>query len=621
MVTGPAAETDAAAVWTGGEADPAAAERIRRELALHPAVARLLVRRGLVDPDDARRFLRPSLDELHDPSRLTDLERGAERLAGAVARGERIVVHGDYDVDGVSATVMVRRVLALLGGTVDHYIPERLADGYGLQPRTVERLHADGARVIVSVDCGIRSLEAAARARALGVDLVITDHHEPGAALPPAFAVINPRRADCSYPDKHLAGAGVAFKLVQALCRRSGRSEWLPAFAKLAAIGTLADAVPLRGENRVIARVGLDGLTAGPNTAGLQALLDASGLAGRRVESEDVAFRVAPRINAAGRMRSADLAARLLLATGRQQADTARRLAEQLDAENSRRRTEEAAIAAEAERAVAADPRAPDARLLVVWGEGWHRGVIGIVASKLVEAFARPAIVLSVEGDAAHGSGRSVPGFDLLAALEHCAELFTRFGGHRQAAGLELPAERLPELRRRLDAYARARIRPEDLVRKLDIDGTLALPEIGVPLVEGLRALEPFGSGNPRPVFRAARVEVVDGPRTMQERHLRMTVRQGPAKFRAVAWRAAGRAAFFDAHRDGLQLAFSIVENTYQGYTSTELTVADAAPPEPLAEPAGGPPAAPPAAGPALPEAAPLPGADSPAASPRERAG
>ena len=587
MVGGAAGDSRPATVWTLGEPDPANAERIRRELALHPAVARLLVQRGISEPDDARRFLHPSLADLHDPSLLADLERAVDRLLHALANRERIVVHGDYDVDGVSATVMLRRALALLGGDVDHYIPERLTDGYGLLPQTVERLHARGVRVLVSVDCGIRSSEAAARARSLGIDLIITDHHEPGSALPAALAVVNPRRADCPYPDKDLAGAGVAFKLVQALCRRSGRPEWLPAFAKLAAIGTLADAVPLRGENRVIARVGLDRLTAGPNAVGLQALLDASGLTGRRVESEDVAFRVAPRINAAGRMRSADLAARLLLATGRQQAAVARQLAEDLDTENGRRRAEEAVIAAAAQRAVGEDPQADDARLLVVWGEGWHRGVIGIVASKLVETFARPAIVLSVDGKTARGSGRSIPGFDLLAALEQCADLCSRFGGHRQAAGLELPADRLPELRRRLRAYARARIGPADLVHRLAIDDTLALTDIRPPLVEGLRALEPFGSGNPRPVFRAARVEVVDGPRTMKEQHLRMTVRQGGARFRAVAWRAADRVAFYEAHRAGLQLAFSVVENTYQGHTSTELTVADAAQPAARPQAAG----------------------------------
>ena len=407
-------------------------------------MARLLVQRGIAEPDDARRFLRPSLADLHDPSLLADLEPAVERLLLAVANRERIVVHGDYDVDGVSATVMLRRALGLLGGEVDHYIPERLTDGYGLLPETVERLHARGVRVVVSVDCGIRSCEAAERARALGVDLIITDHHEPGARLPAALAVVNPRRADCPYPDKDLAGAGVAFKLVQALCRRTGRSGWLAAFAKLAAIGTLArrGAAARRepghraGRARRADRGAQYGRAAGP------ARRERTRGAPRRERGRGLPGGAS---NQRGRpLRSADLAARLLLATARQQESLARQLAEELDGENVRRRGEEAVIAAAAQRAVGEDPQADDARPAGRVGRGLAPGVIGIVASKLVKTFARPAIVLSVDGATARGSGRSVPGFDLLAALEQCAELCTRFGGHRQAAGLELPADRLP---------------------------------------------------------------------------------------------------------------------------------------------------------------------------------
>ena len=565
-----------APVWHHLEHDAAAAARLRRELSIHPAVARLLVQRGFAEPDAARRFLHPTLEDLHDPSRLTDLDRSVDRLLQAVAGRERIVVHGDYDADGVSSTVMLRRALERLGGDVAHYVPERLTDGYGLQATTIERLHAAGGRVVVSVDCGIRSQAAAERARALGLDLIVTDHHEPDATLPPAFAIVNPRRPGCTYPDKDLAGVGVAFKLVEALCRRAGRPAWLRGFVKLAAIGTLADAVPLRGENRVIAKVGLDRLSEGPHSVGLQALLDASGLAGKQIGSEDVAFKVAPRINAAGRMRSADLAAQLLLATGEEEAPGARRLAEILDEANTKRRVEEAAIVADARRAVERDPDVGVQKLLVVWGDGWHRGVIGIVASKLVETYARPAIVLSVEGSEAHGSGRSVPGFDLLAALEHCADLFVRFGGHRQAAGLVIETGRLKELRRRLAAYANERLGPEDLVPRLTLDGPLPLMDIGSALVADLGAMEPFGPGNRRPVFHAAPVEVVDGPHTLKERHLRMTVRQGRARFRAIAWRAADRAAVFADRGAGLQLAFSLSENAYRGRSFVELTVADA---------------------------------------------
>ena len=563
------------AVWNHLDGDRPSAERLRRELALHPTVARLLVQRGLAEPASARRFLNPSLDDLHDPSRLAGLDRAVERLLAAVARREAIAVHGDYDADGVSSTVMLRRVLERLEGDVTHFIPERLREGYGLHAETVERLHARGVRVIVSVDCGIRSVSAAERARELGVDLIVTDHHEPDAALPPAFAVLNPRRADCTYPDKDLAGVGVAFKLVQALCRRTGRGAWLRGFAKLAAIGTLADAVPLRGENRVLAKVGLDELSGGRHTVGLRALLEVSGLTGRRIGSDDVAFQVAPRINAAGRMRSADLAARLLLSTGAADTARARALAESLNTENARRREEESGIAAEARKVIERDPDVGAHNLLVVWAEGWHRGVIGIVASKLVETFARPAIVLSVEGAEAHGSGRSIPGFDLLGALEKNADLFVRFGGHRQAAGMVVAASRLKELRRRLGAYADERIDPRDLVPRLTVDAPLPLGDVRADLLRGLASLEPFGRGNPRPVFHAEPVEVAAGPRTMGERHLRMTLRQGRAAFPAVAWRAAERAAVFERRR-ALNVAFSLGEDSYKGNHFLQLIVADA---------------------------------------------
>lgn len=573
----PGARTEAlrGAVWDHLDGGGPSAERLRRELALHPTVARLLVQRGLAEPASARRFLTPSLDDLHDPSRLADLDRAVERLLAAVARREAIAVHGDYDADGVSSTVMLRRVLELLEGDVTHFIPERLREGYGLHAETVERLHAGGVRVIVSVDCGIRSVSAAERARELGVDLIVTDHHEPDAALPPAFAVLNPRRADCTYPDKDLAGVGVAFKLVQALCQRTGRGAWLRGFAKLAAIGTLADAVPLRGENRVLAKVGLDELSAGRHTVGLQALLEVSGLTGRRIASDDVAFQVAPRINAAGRMRSADMAARLLLATGASDGARAKALAESLNTENARRKEAESGIAAEARKVIERDPDVGAHNLLVVWAEGWHRGVIGIVASKLVEAFARPAIVLSVEGAEAHGSGRSVPGFDLLGALERNADLFLRFGGHRQAAGMVVAASRLQELRRRLAAYAAERLDPRDLVPRLTVDAPLPLGEVRADLLRGLASLEPFGRGNPRPVFHAEAVEVAAGPRTIGKRHLRMTLRQGRAAFPAVAWRAAERSAVFERRR-ALRVAFSLGEDSYQGNHFLQLIVADA---------------------------------------------
>ncbi len=358
---------------------------LTRALNLHPVIARLLVTRGISSPEEATRFLNPSLDQLHDPFLVTDLRVGVDRLLAAIDRGEKIAVHGDYDVDGVTSTVMLRRMIELLGGNVIHHIPERLTDGYGLQPEGIEHLSAAGVQVVVSVDCGIRSQEASKRANELGIDLVITDHHEPEAELPPALAVINPRRHDCPYPFKDLAGVGVTFKLVQALCLSTGHTRWLPGFLKLAALGTLADVVPLRGENRVIARLGLEQLSSGHHTVGLRALIEACGLSGKRIGSYEVGFMIAPRVNAAGRMSTPDLAARLLLAVDDSQTDEARQLAERLDEENTRRRKEEAEIVNEARQAIAADPDIGAQNILVVWGNGWHRGVIGIVASKLVD--------------------------------------------------------------------------------------------------------------------------------------------------------------------------------------------------------------------------------------------
>ena len=563
-------------LWEHLACADAQASALAASLQIDPVVARLLCLRGLGDPDAATRFLNPSLDHLHDPFQLADMPKAVDRLLGAVERQERIAVHGDYDVDGVIATVILRRALELLGGDVVHFIPHRIRDGYGLLPEAVDRLHTQqDVRVIVSVDCGIRADAAARRARDLGVDLIITDHHEPDLTLPDALAVINPKRHDCTYPDKDLSGAGVALKLVQALCARTGRQRWLPAFIKMAALGTLADVVPLRGENRVIAKLGLERLSQGPHTVGLRALLEASGLTGKPIDSFHVGFVLAPRINAAGRMSTPDLATRLLLAVDEGKADEARLLAEQLNAENTERQREEAEILVQARRAVETDPDVGAHGLLVVSGDGWHRGVIGIVASKLVDAFHRPAIVLAIEGDVAYGSGRSIAGFDLLAALERCRDLFTRFGGHRQAAGLTLEASRLKEFRTRITEDADARLGPDELTPRLRIDGALPLPAITAGVIGGVATLAPFGVGNRRPIFHADGVVIVDGPRTVKERHLKMSVRQGQRVFRAIAWQAAERADFLNAHRAALNLAFSLTENHYRGQTFVELSVAD----------------------------------------------
>ncbi len=567
-------------VWEELPVDHAEVQQLAAALAVPPVIARLLCQRGLRDAEAARRFLDPDLTQLHDPFLLAGMRTAVDRLLGAIARREPIAIHGDYDVDGIAATVLLRRAIELLGGAVTHFVPDRFKDGYGLQPATIERLHAGGAGLIVSVDCGIRATEAAMRARELGVDLIITDHHEPepGEPLPPALAVINPKRADCTYPDKMLAGAGVALKLVQGLLTASGRgAAALPAFVKIAAIGTLADVVPLVGENRVIARCGLHALSTGPHNTGLEALLAESGLLGRQLDAFHVGFVLGPRLNAAGRMSSPDLAIDLLLMRGSDDAvrAAARDLARRLTEENVRRQEREAAVLAEARRTIDGDPHIGAQNMLIVAGHDWHRGVVGIVASKLVETYHKPALVLSIENGIAQGSARSIPAFDLLAALEECASVFQRFGGHRMAAGVTLDADRIDELRRRLTAYANDRLVPQDLMPRLRIDAPLGLREISGEVVRALGRLGPFGAANPKPVFRAAPVDLMTPPKKVKDRHLSLLFRQDGRSFRAIAWRAADREDYLTANRVGLELAYSLDETEFRGEKVTELTVAD----------------------------------------------
>ena len=562
-------------IWDTATCDADIVDLLMRELGVSPIIARLLCIRGLGELEQARRFLVPSLDDLHDPFRLADMTVAVERIRGAVARKERIAIHGDYDVDGVTSTVILRRALEMLGADVTHFIPERLRDGYGLQIPALDRLQAEGVRLVISVDCGIRAAEAARHASALGLDLIITDHHEPDDALPPALAVINPKRHDCTYPDKNLAGVGVALKVVQALCLTSDRMSWLPAFVKIAAIGTLADMVPLIGENRIIAKLGLGMLSAGPHKVGLRSLLDVCGLSGKEIDSYHIGFVIGPRINAAGRMSTPDIAARLLLASDEAMADEARDLAELLDSENLRRRAEEADLVTQARAAVESDLDIGSRSVIVVAGDGWHRGVIGIVASKLLDATHRPAIVLSIDGDTAHGSCRSITSFDMLAALESCADIMTKFGGHKQAAGLTLESSRISELRARVNAYADRTLQPDDLRPRLSIDGPLTFKAISEQVASDLSALGPFGIGNPRPVFSARSVEIVDGPRLLKERHLKMSFRQGGKVIRGIAWRAADREGFVSANRTAIDVAFSLEQDSWRGERYLQLNVAD----------------------------------------------
>jgi len=560
-----------------------------RDIGLLPAAASLLAARGLTDPGDARRFLSPSLADLHSPYSMLGLQPAVERIEAAIERGEPILIYGDYDVDGTVAVVILKTAIEICGGRTEFHVPHRIREGYGMRDEVIERAAADGVRLIISVDTGIRAFEAAETCSRLGLDLVVTDHHLPQAdGVPRALAVLNPNQSGCEYPCKALCGAGVAFKLAQALLEKTGRARIVPSFLKMVAIATIADAVPLTGENRVFAKLGLDGLRV-PVNAGLKALFEVADLDGRvrRLTATDVAFRLAPRLNAAGRM---DVAKDVVdLFTMRDEASV-RELALRLNQLNAERQQEEQRIMAEIQSRIDADPELREAWCIVADGDGWHKGVIGIAASRVVDRYHRPALVISRDGDSAHGSGRSIEAFHLLEALESCAHLFTRFGGHAHAAGFALPAAHVSELRSALDSWARMKLTPEDLQPVLRFDAALDLNEITPKFYEQLLALEPFGMGNPEPVFVSSRTILMQPPRVVKERHLKFSLSAAePAtngngfsyrrSYEAMGWRMADCDAAKNAEPlqrgDRLDIAFTLTENTHPDFGGIELCLCD----------------------------------------------
>ncbi len=538
------------------------AESLASVLRIGPLLARVLARRGLSGPDAARRFLQPRLDDLHSPFALRDMTPAAERLCRAVRDGEKILIYGDYDVDGTTSVVLLTKAIELAGGVVAYHVPHRLKDGYGMRPEVVEAAAATGVRLIISVDTGIRATEVVRRAAELGIDVIVTDHHLPEAELPPALAVLNPNRPDCLYPEKDLCGAAVAFKLVQAFLTTLGwsaaRVERISeSFLKMVAIATVADVVPLTGENRVIVKHGLDGLRDVRNP-GLRALLDVAGFTGGRVPSaRQVAFQIAPRLNAAGRMDTAEAVIELFLGGN---PERARELARQLHDQNAERQQVEAEIVEVCER-MEVDA---SAAALVYFAEDWHRGVLGIVASRLVERLHRPVFVLSrnPEDGLAQGSGRSIPAFHLLEALEAMADVFVKFGGHSHAAGVTLEAARVDEFRRRFNAFAAARLAPEDLLRCVEIDAVVELREIEERAVNEIFALAPFGYGNPPPLFAALGVEIAGPPAVWNGKHLRVMVRSNGRTLVLKAWNFAARAAEF-CPGSRVDVAFMLEDDPY----------------------------------------------------------
>ncbi len=560
-------------------------EQVRRladDLGISRLTARMLVNRRLIRPAAAQQFLQPSLEGLVDPAGESKLAEAAGFLLDAVRAGQRITVFGDYDADGICAAAVLMRTMRFLGAGVRIYIPHRVEEGYGLSHEAVRELAEAGTEVLVTVDCGIAATEQVALARRLGMQVLVTDHHEPREGLPDADYLLNPKLDGCRLGYRDLAGVGVAFKLVWALGRQLSpgqrvsedfRDLMMEALA-LVAIGTVADVVPLLGENRVLVRYGLKSIAASERP-GLRVLLEMAGLKNGRVSASDVAFRIAPLLNAAGRMAEPDAAVELLTTCN---AGRAEELGRHLRKQNRLRRKVQRNTCKKALERVTEDERLRQQSCIVVADPDWHRGIVGLVASRLAEKFWRPAFVLSLEGDVARGSGRSIPGFPLFEAVRRCADLLDRYGGHQGAAGISLPRSNLESFTERINQVAAEMAPEEEPTPELHLDGESELKELNLELLREMNLLAPFGEGNPQPLFAASGLRLVGQPRTVGStgRHLAFMVRQGPATLRVFA---PGKADWVEELRgrkgELFSLAFEPNINRYRGRTSVELRARD----------------------------------------------
>ncbi|MDQ2746614.1 MAG: single-stranded-DNA-specific exonuclease RecJ [Acidobacteriota bacterium] len=557
--------------WTINRHDRETVQALANELKVSPLIAALLISRGCETAEKARTFLNPSLEHLHEPYLLKDMEKAVKRILQAVENQEKILVWGDYDVDGTTGTVVVRKALEMLGAKSGFHIPHRFTEGYGVNIPMLEKAKERGYSLIISVDCGIRSFEPIKWAKENGLDFITTDHHLPDeeSGLPDAFAVVNPNQAGDEYPDKNLAGVGVAFKLAHALLREKDKEKFVKGFLKVVAIGTIADVMSLTGENRAIVSLGLKDLPRAVNY-GLKALMEAADCT-NEMTSYDIGFRVAPRINAAGRMDAARTVVDLLEATD---FDEARRLAEILNKYNRERQQMQQKIT---ELAITETANLTDKKFVVVAGEGWHRGVIGLAASRIADKLYRPTIVLSIENGFAHGSARSISNYHLLNGLDSCRELFEQYGGHAAAAGMKIKTENIRLLQEKLDAHAAANLSAEDLIPELKIDAIVSSKTLNLDLVRELKQLEPFGMGNPKPKFVTKDLILTGDPFVMKEKHLKLKLADADGRpFEAVWWDGADKSKGQTLiAKTRIELAYTPEANTWNGNTRLQLVVED----------------------------------------------
>lgn len=544
---------------------------LAEEVGVTPLVSALLISRGFANEQDARRFLAPCLDDLNDPLLLKGIDAAVERIRAAIAKDEKILIWGDYDVDGTTGTTLLRKALISLGARTSYHIPNRFTEGYGVNSEFLAKAKNDGVGLVITVDCGIRSFEPLIWARENGLDVIVTDHHlsDPERGNPPAAAVVNPNQEGCNYPDKQLAGVGVALKLAQALIGDGGHPDQMNEFLEIAAIGTVADVMKLTGENRSIVSLGLRELSRSRNP-GLRALMEVSDCTSE-MTSLHIGFRIAPRINAAGRM---DVARHVVELLESPDITSARKYAGILDSRNRERQRMQQEIT---ERAMFEAAQFSDHRFVVVGGEGWHRGVIGLAASKIAEKLNKPTIVLSIENGVAHGSARTVGDFHLLDALTDCGDVFVQFGGHAAAAGMQIESARLDELRERLNSFTEHILGDTDMTPILNIDAVVTPATLSLQMLDQIACLEPFGMGNPKPVFVTRGLRIMRSPLVMKEKHLKFDLADPSGKrFEAVWWDGVERSKGQTLDPgSGIELAYTAEANTWQGRRRLQLVVED----------------------------------------------
>ena len=566
--------------WVLAHADEALRDEISAQLDLSPVTASVLLARGVKTVGEARSFLNPTLDDLHEAELLPDMDKAVDTICRHAREGTPIVIYGDYDVDGLCAVTMLLQFLRLAGLDPSHYVPERSEEGYGVHAEALRKLRADGAGLVITVDCGISSVAEAQLAREIGLEMVITDHHEPTNELPDASAVVNAKIKGAAYPFKELAGVGVAFKLVCALADRLSRGQKTkPHFRKflldamaLVAMGTIADVVPLLSENRILARFGLEALRH-CELPGIQALIGQCRLTDKPLNADSIGFKLGPRINVAGRMASAELALRLLLTDSYGEGEQIARQLEELNRERQRTQRE----IMESARRMITEELSPDDYIYVLARENWPPGVIGIVASHIVEDFYRPAVMIALDGDIGRGSARSIPEFNIVEALSTCSQHLDSFGGHAQAAGIRMSADRVDDFRADLNAYARTKLTPEELKPKLLVDGELLLDSVSRQFVNELERLAPFGQGAPEPVLVARNVQLAGRPRRVgaSGKHRSFYASQGASGFRCIAFGMGELADKLTESRVPFHIAFTPVIETFTGRGGLELRIKD----------------------------------------------